>query len=67
MLFIIIAWITNHFSRNPRNGGNPPKDNKDVNIINFISVVSLLVIMVWLMNDTPDNLIADTTVKASVE
>jgi hypothetical protein len=46
MLFKIIAWITIHFGRNPRNGGRPPKDNKDVNIINFISVVSLLVIIV---------------------
>ena len=28
---------------------------------------SLFVIMVWLMTDTPDNLVADTTVSASVE
>jgi len=35
--------------------------------MNFISVVSLFVIMVWLMNDAPDNLIADTTVSARVE
>jgi hypothetical protein len=35
--------------------------------MNFISVVSLFVIMVWLMNDTQDNLIADTAVSASVE
>jgi len=35
MLFIIIAWITIHFSRNPSNGGSPPKDNSDVNIISF--------------------------------
>ena len=56
-----------HFGRNPRNGGSPPRDSKDVNIINFISVASLFVIMVWLINDVPDNLIADTTVNASVE
>jgi len=35
--------------------------------MNFISVVSLFVIMVWLMNDTPNNLIVDTTVSASVQ
>jgi hypothetical protein len=34
MLFVIIAWITIHFGRNPRNGGSPPRDNSDVN--NFI-------------------------------
>ena len=59
--------MTIHFGKNPRNGGSPPKDNKDVNIMNFISLVSLFVIIVWLINDTPDNLIADTTVSASVE
>jgi len=67
MLFIIIAWIIIHFGKNPRNGGNPPNDNSDVNIMNFINVVSLFVIMVWLINDTPDSLIADTTVNARVE
>jgi len=36
MLFVIIAWITIHSGRNPRNGGSPPRDNSDVNIINFI-------------------------------
>jgi hypothetical protein len=35
--------------------------------MNFISVVSLFVNIVWLIKDTPDNLIADTTVNASVE
>jgi hypothetical protein len=38
-----------------------------VNIMNFISVISLFVIMVWLMNDTPDSLIVDTNVSASVD
>jgi hypothetical protein len=41
----------------------PPNDNSDVNIINFTIVVSLFVIIVWLMNDAPDTLIADTTDK----
>jgi len=59
--------MTIHLGRNPRNGGNPPNDSNDVNIMNFISAVSLFVIMVWLMKDTPDNLMADTTVSASVE
>jgi hypothetical protein len=35
--------------------------------MNFISVVSLFVNTVWLIKDTPDNLIADATVSASVE
>ena len=56
-----------HFGKNPRNGGSPPKYNNDVNIMNFISVASLFVIMVWLINDAPDNLIADTTVSVRVE
>ena len=64
MLFVIIAWITINFGRNPRNGGSPPRDNSEVNIINFISVVSLFVIMVLLINDVPDSLMADTTVSA---
>ena len=67
MLSVIMAWITIRFGRNPRNGGSPPKDNSDVNILNFISVVSLFVVMVWLINDAPDILIADTSVSASVE
>lgn len=28
-------WITNHFGRNPKNGGRPPNDKKDVNKQNF--------------------------------
>ena len=32
-LFVIMAWITVNFGRNPRNGGSPPKDNNDVNIM----------------------------------
>jgi hypothetical protein len=38
-----------------------------INLFNFVSVVSLFVLMVWLINDTPDSLMADTTVSASVE
>ena len=30
-LFVIMAWITIHFSRKPRNGGSPPRDSNDVN------------------------------------
>jgi hypothetical protein len=66
-LFVIIAWITIHFGRNPRNGGSPPRDSSEVNIVNFISAASLFVIMVWLMNDIPDSLMAETTVSANVE
>lgn len=46
MLFAIMAWITIHFGKKPRNGGSPPRDNSDVNIMNFISLVSLFVIIV---------------------
>jgi hypothetical protein len=67
MLFVIMAWITIHFGRNPRNGGSPPKDRSDVNSMNFISVISLFVIIVWLINEAPDSLIADTTVSARIE
>lgn len=67
ILFIIIAWIMIHFGRNPRKGGSPPKDSRDVNIINFIRAISLFVIMVWLMKDTPDSLMADTTVSVRIE
>jgi hypothetical protein len=55
-----------HFGKNPMNGGSPPRDSRDVNIMNFIRIASLFVIMVWLMNDTPDSLMADTTVTASI-
>jgi hypothetical protein len=34
--------------------------------MNFIIVVSLFVIMVWLISDAADSLIAHTTVSASV-
>jgi len=67
MLFVVMALITIHFSRKPRNGGSPPRDSSDVNVMNFISVASLLVIKAWLIKVTPDSLIADTTVNASVE
>jgi uncharacterized membrane protein YphA (DoxX/SURF4 family) len=67
MLFVIMAWITIHIGKNPRNWGSPPKDSSDVNIINFISVVSLFVIMVWLKKDVPGYLMADTTVSANVK
>jgi len=40
VLFVIMAWITIHFGRNPRNGGSPPKDNSDVNIMYNFKVVT---------------------------
>ena len=66
-LFVIIVSIIIPFGRNPRNGGSPPKDSSDGNIANFIRAISLFVIIVWLMNDTPDSLMADTTLSASAE
>ena len=62
-----MAWITIHFGRNPRKGGRPPKDSSDVYIMNLIVVISLFVIMVWLINDTPDSLMANTTVSARID
>jgi hypothetical protein len=59
--------MINHFGKNPRNGGSPPRESSDVNIMNFINLASLFVIMVWLMNDTLDSLITDSTVRTSVE
>jgi hypothetical protein len=56
-----------HLGRNPKNGGNPPKESSDVNIMNFISVVSLFGSMIWLMKEVPDSLMAETTVSARVE
>ena len=38
MLFVIIAWMTIHFGRNPRNRGSPPRDNSDVNIMNYVYI-----------------------------
>jgi hypothetical protein len=67
MLFVVMAWITIHFGRNPRKGGSPPKDRSDVNSMNFVSVIYLFVIIVWLINEAPDSLIADITVSARIE
>lgn len=35
-LLIVKDWITIHLGKNPKNGGNPPKDNKLKNKKNFI-------------------------------
>ena len=35
--------------------------------MNFIRVASLFVVIIWLINDTSDSLMADTTISASVE
>lgn len=32
----LIDWMTIHLGRNPKNGGNPPKDSKEINILNLI-------------------------------
>lgn len=28
-------WITNHFGKNPKNGGNPAKDKNEIKNLNF--------------------------------
>jgi len=48
-LYVIIAWITIHFGRNPRNEGGSPTDGSDMNIMNFINMLFLFVIQVWLV------------------
>jgi len=54
-----------YLGSNSRNAGSPPKEINDVNTINFISAVSLFVNTVWLIEDVPDSLMADTTVSAN--
>ena len=49
-----------------RNIAAPPSLNY-LGEIGLLNLVSLSVVMVWLIKDVPDSLIADTTVSASVE
>lgn len=48
-LFISIrGWITIHFGRNPKNGGNPPNDSMFIIINILVSVDSVLAEKIWL-------------------
>jgi len=38
-----------HLGKNPRNGGNPPKESKVIKIINFIKKFEFNILKVWLM------------------
>ena len=41
ILFVIMAWITIHFGRKPRNVGSPPRDSSDVNIVYYLVIFIL--------------------------
>ena len=41
--------IINHFGKNPKKGGRPPKDSKDKNKINLITVLLLNKVNIWLI------------------
>lgn len=36
LLIVIIASIISHLGKNPKKGGNPPKDKRFKNSLNFI-------------------------------
>jgi hypothetical protein len=38
-----------HLGKNPKNGGNPPKDNKSKNSEIFISLFLYNILKVWLI------------------
>ena len=39
---LIIDWITIHFGKNPKNGGNPPREMRDENRRNFIILLFII-------------------------
>lgn len=41
-------WITSHLGKNPKNGGNPPKDNKFRNKKNLITGFIIEKLKIWL-------------------
>lgn len=45
-------WMTNHFGKNPRNGGNPPKDRRLISTINFVIVDNRLneIWLIWWLD-----------------
>lgn len=45
---LVIDWITNHFGKNPKNGGSPPKDNRDKKSVNLVKGDSLNEENIWL-------------------
>jgi hypothetical protein len=65
-LFMINSWITVHLGRNPINGGKPPSDISVVNSKNFVAVLWFAVI-VWLTNETLNNLAIVTTGDVNIE
>lgn len=47
MFKFIKRSIIIHFGKNPRNGGNPPKDNRGIKIIVFIKNLKLNDEKIW--------------------
>jgi hypothetical protein len=41
--------IISHLGKNPKNGGNPPKDSKTINIEIFKAIFKFLTKKVWLI------------------
>lgn len=40
-------WMTSHFGRNPRKGGNPPRERKEQNIIILVFEPSWVRVNIW--------------------
>lgn len=55
--------IINHFGRNPKNGGRPPKDNKERNKLNLITGLLLNKVNIWLIWNNLKLLNKNTIVK----
>lgn len=48
VLEIEIDWMTNHFGKNPRNGGRPPRDSRLENRKNF-SFGFKFMVKIWII------------------
>ena len=64
---LIIDWITIHFGKNPKNGGNPPRQRRDENSRNFITLLLLFIKNVWLINEICKGLIIQKIDKVNIE
>ena len=49
--FWVMNWIIIHLGKNPKNGGNPPKDIIAINRINFIIFWLFIELKVWEIYD----------------
>jgi len=67
MLLFVNDSIINHFGKNPKKGGSPPKDNIDKNKINFTTVLLLNKVNIWLIWNNLKLLKRNTIVKDKKE